>query len=566
MGVTDGVLWVTCAVEGCRGVRLAAEGHCLLHCSDETLRELLPLSSTPVDLDARGVAFDQRSLSRVLDAIPLRIDQRRWLGSARFDGASFQHELTFDDTTFTGPASFTGTAFAADARFGGADFAGDVSFEAATFSEQAWFVGARFRRPASFSGATFAGPAWFQRTMFETGVRFDRATFQRNITFNGASFSSAASFSDTGFQGLAVFDRAVFGAASSWDGARFSVEGQGPPPAAVPTQGATAASAVDPRFLGSVAKAPPAGRPARSRRWRPDLSRLGNVLLPLLAIAVVAAGAFIILRPGPGPEDADQVAPTTTMDPLSPATSIGSPTPELTTAAPSPRGDPSAYKHAFLDENGLPARFNPCEPVRYVVNPAGAPVNWKQVLDGVVAELGPLTGLTFEYDGERDEVARLTDEPVPGAPPIPAGEYKKNVLRESFQPDRYPGVWAPVLIQWSDMPPVPGASPGSDSSGIGRSDQRKTTDGSAIYVSGVIVISRDLDQAMLKGVLMHEFGHVLGLGHTDDPEQVMAADHGTLPTAWGAGDVTGLSKIGRQSGCLSVPFPSASRRPAVTQG
>jgi hypothetical protein len=52
-------------------------------------------------------------------------------------------------------------------------------------------------------------------------------------------------------------------------------------------------------------------------------------------------------------------------------------------------------------------------------------------------------------------------------------------------------------------------------------------------------------------VLMHELAHAAGLGHTSGAYQIL---RGTLSTArparWGAGDLTGLSRVGRSQGCL----------------
>jgi len=50
-------------------------------------------------------------------------------------------------------------------------------------------------------------------------------------------------------------------------------------------------------------------------------------------------------------------------------------------------------------------------------------------------------------------------------------------------------------------------------------------------------------------VLMHELGHASGLGHVlNRPGQVMSYD---ILTDWQAGDLGGLRKVGKQSGCLS---------------
>lgn len=553
MGVADEVLWETCAVDGCRGARLGIDGLCLVHCSDEALGQVVGSSSPGVDLDGRGVSFDESSLSRLVQAIPRR-DERRWIGSARFDGATFASEVGFDEITFGGLASFTGATFSADARFGGAAFGADVSFEGVTFAGQAWFVGAAFSGPASFIGASFAGPAWFQRTRFDAGARFDRTTFSRNVTFSGATFASVSSFTGSQFRSLAVFDKVTFAAPASWDGVTFSVEGQGPPPAVLTKP--PKAPTVNGQYLNTLADAPapaPRARPRRSRR--PSSSQLSNVLLPLLALAVLATAAFIILRPDSGgPVSTEDVPlPTSTLDPRSPAGQIAGTTAPPTTPAPlPPLGDSNAYAFAGTTK-GQPVRFNRCEPLRYIVNPAGAPAGWPGVLTQVVDELSEASGLRMEDKGITDETVTLTD-PEGGAPP--GGVYQKTVNRPSFQPARYPGVWAPVLISWAEIKPGPAATPGFDTDGFGGSDSRTNLDGTVALVSGVIVISKTLDPNRLKAVLLHEFGHVLGLAHVSDPYQVMAATHVNPPSSLGAGDITGLAKLGRENECLNTPPPA----------
>lgn len=569
MSVADGVTWETCAVPGCRGARLGSEGQCVGHASSESLGQLLAPGPTGVDLDGRGVAFDAASLGRVLDAIPL-VEGKRFVGSARFDGATFEHEVGFDEATFSGPASFAGASFAGDARFGGAVFGADVSFEGATFGQQAWFVGAAFRGPTTFFGATFSGSAWFQRTSFGAGARFDRGTFDQNVTFSGATFSSVSSFTAAHFRSLSVFDRATFAAASSWDDATFAVEGQGPPPGVeVPKPHAPPSG--NGISLEALSRAPRhAPRAASPRRSRAEGSRLANVLLPLLVVAVLATAAFIILRPSGGPVAIDEGVGTTTLDPRSPAAQIDSSTlgPDSTippvTAPPTTLppttitpttvrslGDATAYAFQSRDKMGNPARFNPCADIRYIVNPAGAPLGWEVLLQQVMAELGRAMGVTFAGKGTTDERVTLIDEPAPSE----GGEPRKRVERPSYQADRYPGVWAPILIAWDDVTPAPGAIAGFETSGFGGSDKRTNLDGTEVYVSGVVVVARTLDPSLLKGVLMHELGHIVGLGHTTDQYQIMAATRSEPQDTWGAGDLTGLAKVGRESKCATVPSP-----------
>jgi hypothetical protein len=83
--------------------------------------------------------------------------------------------------------------------------------------------------------------------------------------------------------------------------------------------------------------------------------------------------------------------------------------------------------------------------------------------------------------------------------------------------------------------------------------------GGGVYVSGWIVINAEqigpsgFDFPDDHGpVLQHEFGHVVGLGHTSEWGELMNSSGGGM-TDWGPGDLEGLTKLGRDEGCLRTP-------------
>jgi hypothetical protein len=193
---------------------------------------------------------------------------------------------------------------------------------------------------------------------------------------------------------------------------------------------------------------------------------------------------------------------------------------------------------------GAPVRWNPCEPIHYVVNLGAAPAGSLQDVQTAVLRLSSATGIAFAYDG-------LTDE-------IPT----RN--RDAFQPDRYGDRWAPVLIGWVDPRTStfdfdPG---GHEAAGIA-GPLYPDTGPSTIYVSGTVAINIQdpnppgFDLPGEQGpVVMHELAHVLGLGHYKAQGELMEPSGGGV-TDFGPGDLEGLHEFGRSAGCLTTPAPPA---------
>ena len=179
---------------------------------------------------------------------------------------------------------------------------------------------------------------------------------------------------------------------------------------------------------------------------------------------------------------------------------------------------------------GVPATYDPCRPVHYVVNPSAMPEGAGALLADAVAAVSAATGLALVDDGS-------TDEPL-------------DPHRDVVQRERYGNRWAPVLIGFSDARSYPAL--GGDVAGVGGSSLvQPRGPASGRLVSGQVALDVDVltdlaarghaDQA--RAIMMHELGHVVGLDHVQDPAQLMYPRNRGL-TSFGPGDLEGLAVLG----------------------
>lgn len=202
--------------------------------------------------------------------------------------------------------------------------------------------------------------------------------------------------------------------------------------------------------------------------------------------------------------------------------------------------DAAGFRFIQVDgDTGEPVRFDPCRELHWVFNPTHAPAGAARDVRAAADVVAQGSGLALVYDG-------ITDEPV-------------ELRRPAHQPGRYGDRWAPILIGWF---PQDSAIFSHDSVGVGGSEARANRNGSPVFVTGSIVLNatEHLDNGFGAGktwgkVLIHEWGHVLGLDHVENPAQVMHPDLVSSPAVWGNGDLAGLRLLGPLSGCVAVPEP-----------
>jgi hypothetical protein len=194
-----------------------------------------------------------------------------------------------------------------------------------------------------------------------------------------------------------------------------------------------------------------------------------------------------------------------------------------------PGGPPPTPPYTFSQVNhGVPVRWNPCAPLRYVVNMAGHDASFRQVINEAVERLEAATGLPLVPIGDTTfmptNAAGTSKSAADGELVIALGDETQTDLLPGQVVGRAGFVFSSTSILRAsvviDMGDVGSHAPWS-STGVGP-------------------------------VLLHELAHAVGLDHVSDPTQLMnavASDNG--PVTYGAGDLTGLWQVGASAGCIA---------------
>lgn len=286
--------------------------------------------------------------------------------------------------------------------------------------------------------------------------------------------------------------------------------------------------------LNPIRRGLPLGRPGgvvvMGREWRVRRRiRRRNGLPPepprwtvLRAVLVVAVLGLLLALPS-----------------LLPRSSGASGGADHASAAPAGPG----YSFLRVNRSGTPVRWNPCSPVYYVTNLTSAPAYASAELQSAVGQISRATGILFVDRG-------ATSTFPAGGGDISAG-----------------GQAGPVVIAWADSAQsakigFPAGATGADA--LARTEPIAAVDqstGHGVYVTGTVLIGAGaarLPQGFGPGgqgvLLLHELGHLMGLGNVATPGQVMDTNVLGTPTAkLGSGDLAGLKRLGTASGCESVP-------------
>ena len=246
--------------------------------------------------------------------------------------------------------------------------------------------------------------------------------------------------------------------------------------------------------------------------------------LGLLAVAAIAllVGAGVL------------VVAWVTFAPASPETSA-----PVGTSTPAPQSDDDGWAPWDRNDDGQPVRWDPCTPIELVVAPEGAYPGFVEDVETALAEVRELTGLDVRVGDEVDE--------------------RPDAQRSLHQPRVYGDRWAPVLVAFAA--PHENGLPLLDVDHGLAAPVALGPPGERVYVSGQVILNAERDE-LIPGhgdrgtswgaILRHELGHLLGLGHVDDPDQLMHPHPVPGVVRWGEGDRRGLAALGSGS-CLEVP-------------
>ncbi|MFO6452512.1 MULTISPECIES: matrixin family metalloprotease [unclassified Aeromicrobium] len=186
---------------------------------------------------------------------------------------------------------------------------------------------------------------------------------------------------------------------------------------------------------------------------------------------------------------------------------------------------PEQGTYAFvrtLRDGTTPVTYDPCVPIHVEINPRTGGSDAVSGVEAALDEVQAATGLELVVDG-------MTER---------APDFDAQVRTEDLR--------RPVLIAWSDESETPGL--GGDVVGQGGSVAVEHSSG-ARYTTGQIALDGPSLAAMTEQerlqVIRHELGHVVGLDHVDDQDELMHPHSG--PLSWGPGDRRGLALLGSGS-------------------
>jgi hypothetical protein len=289
---------------------------------------------------------------------------------------------------------------------------------------------------------------------------------------------------------------------------------------------------------------PPLDLPPFNLPPRPDQGKRSAPMFAAFVLAFLVAlvlGVFAVLSLLKEPADLRALAASPAAIPSSIPVATPTPSPALSPAAPTFRPNVDGAFRFLERVGGAPVRWNPCDTITYAVNAAGAISPVRPDLKEALRRVTRATGIEFRS----------------------VGTTRETFIR-AYQRMRYEGVIrkAKLILIWVHHEaylailqrlndPRPSIAFAKTMAGLfAHQDQ---------YFGGIVVM--DADATATRGfgyryahgsVLLHELGHIMGLNHVRDPDQLMySGRHPNFSVrTFGRGDLEGLRRLGAGAGCL----------------
>lgn len=193
-------------------------------------------------------------------------------------------------------------------------------------------------------------------------------------------------------------------------------------------------------------------------------------------------------------------------------------------------GDETAFAFSATGPDGSPATWV-CGPISVVINPSGAPAGAVDDFIEAIDIVAQASGLPFRYDG-------LTELPLTdGWHPAPPG---------ADQP--------PVLVGWV----TPESGLVDEVTGARATTRFRTNAHTKEIVTAKIAVNVNQDVRRAAGfdavgsrggVYLHELAHVAGLGHVDNPGQLMFTTTAINKGRFYDGDLAGFRALAEHREC-----------------
>lgn len=242
----------------------------------------------------------------------------------------------------------------------------------------------------------------------------------------------------------------------------------------------------------------------RSAAPAPGQASRVSGFIALTVLGAVTLSAIFVMQPQVFPDRVHELLGTSP-DRLLPAVEIPSGSGAFSFMATQPGSDE-------------PVGYDPCQVIEVALNTKGAPKDAQELVETAMRHTSEATGLQFELVGTTDDRG-----------------FETMAMND------------PVLVMWADEAEAPDLS--GDIAGVGGSYRVSSIGGDRErYVTGFVVLDIEAYDQMPFGdlrqaIVDHEFGHLVGLGHVEDPRQLMH-ERGGFVTGYGDGDLAGLAELG----------------------